>query len=50
MAKLLAVSRQTINEILIERRAISPAMALRIQFHFILSPLYARFQACRYLK
>ena len=30
MAKALGVSRQTINEIIRERRAISPAMALRL--------------------
>jgi len=29
-AKALGVSRQTVNELLLERRAISPAMALRL--------------------
>jgi addiction module HigA family antidote len=30
LAKKLGVSRQTINELLLERRAVSPAMALRL--------------------
>jgi addiction module HigA family antidote len=30
LAKKLDVSRQTINELLLERRAVSPAMALRL--------------------
>jgi addiction module HigA family antidote len=30
LAKALGVSRQTINELLRERRAVSPAMALRL--------------------
>ena len=38
MAKALGVSRQTINEILRERRAISPAMALRLSRLFGNSP------------
>ena len=38
MAKALGVSRQTINEILRERRAISPAMALRLSRLFRNSP------------
>ena len=38
MAKALGVSRQTINEILRERRAISPAMALRLSRFFGNSP------------
>ncbi len=38
MAKALGVSRQTINEILRERRAITPAMALRLSRLFGNSP------------
>jgi len=38
MANALGVSRQTINEILKERRAISPAMALRLSRLFGNSP------------
>lgn len=38
MANALGVSRQTINEILRERRAISPAMALRLSRLFDNSP------------
>jgi addiction module HigA family antidote len=38
LAKALGVSRQTINEILRERRAISPAMALRLSRLFSNSP------------
>jgi len=38
MAKALGVSRQTMNEILRERRAISPAMALRLLCLFGNSP------------
>lgn len=38
LAKALGVSRQTINEILRERRAISPAMALRLSRLFGNSP------------
>lgn len=38
MATALGVSRQTINEILRERRAISPAMALRLSRLFGNSP------------
>jgi addiction module HigA family antidote len=38
MAKALGVSRQTINEIIRERRAISPAMALRLSRLFGNSP------------
>jgi len=38
MAKALGVSRQTINEILRERRAISSAMALRLSRLFGNSP------------
>ena len=38
MANALGVSRQTINEILRERRAISPAMALRLSRLFGNSP------------
>ena len=38
MAKALGVSRQTINEILRERRAISPTMALRLSHLFGNSP------------
>ena len=30
LAKNLGVSRQTVNELLLERRAVSPAMALRL--------------------
>ncbi|MCX7013107.1 MAG: HigA family addiction module antitoxin [Candidatus Sumerlaeota bacterium] len=30
LAKSLGVSRQTMNELLLERRAVSPAMALRL--------------------
>jgi addiction module HigA family antidote len=30
MAKVLGVSRQTVNELLRERRAVSPEMALRL--------------------
>lgn len=38
MAEALGVSRQTINEILRERRAISPVMALRLSRLFGNSP------------
>jgi addiction module HigA family antidote len=38
MAKALGVSRQTINEILRERRAITPMMALRLSRLFGNSP------------
>lgn len=38
MAKALGVSRQTINEILRERRAITPSMALRLSRLFGNSP------------
>ena len=38
LAERLAVSRQTINEILRERRAISPSMALRLSKLFGNSP------------
>lgn len=38
LAKALGVSRQTINEILRERRAITPAMALRLSRLFGNSP------------
>jgi antitoxin HigA-1 len=38
MATALGVSRQTINEILRERRAITPAMALRLSCLFGNSP------------
>jgi len=38
MAKALGVSRQTINEILRERRSISPVMALRLSRLFGNSP------------
>lgn len=38
MAEALGVSRQTINEILRERRAITPAMALRLSRLFGNSP------------
>lgn len=38
MAAALGVSRQTINEILRERRAITPAMALRLSRLFGNSP------------
>ncbi len=38
MAKSLGVSRQTINEILRERRSMSPAMALRLSRLFGNSP------------
>jgi addiction module HigA family antidote len=30
LAKKLGVSRQTVNELMLERRAVSPAMALRL--------------------
>ena len=30
LAQKLAVSRQTVNELLLERRAVSPAMALKL--------------------
>ncbi len=30
LANILGVSRQTVNELLLERRAVSPAMALRL--------------------
>jgi len=30
LAEKLGVSRQTVNELLLERRAVSPAMALRL--------------------
>lgn len=39
MANAFGVSRQTINELLRERRAISPAIALRLLDH-IAPPLY----------
>lgn len=38
MAKAIGVSRQTVNEILRERRAITPAMALRLSRLFGNSP------------
>lgn len=38
LAKALGVSRQTINEILRERRALTPAMALRLSRLFGNSP------------
>ena len=38
LAKALGVSRQTVNEILRERRAVSPAMALRLSRLFGNSP------------
>jgi addiction module HigA family antidote len=38
MAKALGVSRQTVNEILRERRAVSPTMALRLSRLFGNSP------------
>jgi len=38
LAKALGVSRQTVNEILRERRAITPAMALRLSRLFGNSP------------
>jgi len=34
LAKKLDVSRQTINELLLERRAVSPAMSLRLSILF----------------
>lgn len=40
LAKMLGVSRQTINEILRERRSISPAMALRLSRLFGNSPRF----------
>lgn len=40
LAKMLGVSRQTINEILLERRSISPAMALRLSRLFGNSPRF----------
>jgi addiction module HigA family antidote len=38
LAKALGVSRQTVNEILRERRAVTPAMALRLSLLFGNSP------------
>jgi len=38
LAKALAVSRQTVNELLRERRAVSPEMALRLSRLFGNSP------------
>ena len=38
LAKALGVSRQTINEVLRERRAVSPSMALRLSRFFGNSP------------
>ena len=38
LAKALGVSRQSINEVLRERRALSPAMALRLSRFFGNSP------------
>jgi addiction module HigA family antidote len=38
LAKTLGVSRQTINELLRERRAVSPSMALRLSRLFGNSP------------
>ncbi len=38
LAEALGVSRQTINELLRERRALSPAMALRLSRLFANSP------------
>ena len=38
LAEALGVSRQTINEVLRERRAVSPAMALRLSRFFGNSP------------
>jgi antitoxin HigA-1 len=38
LARALAVSRQSINELLRERRAVSPAMALRLSRLFSNSP------------
>ncbi|MFZ5570505.1 MAG: HigA family addiction module antitoxin [Thermodesulfobacteriota bacterium] len=40
MANALGVSRQTINEILRERRSVSPAMALRLSRLFGNSPQF----------
>jgi addiction module HigA family antidote len=34
LAQKLGVSRQTVNELLLERRAVSPAMALRLSSLF----------------
>ena len=38
LAKLLGVSRQTVNELVHERRAVSPDMALRLGKLFDMSP------------
>ena len=38
LAEALGVSRQTINELLRERRAVSPEMALRLSRLFVNSP------------
>jgi len=38
LAEALGVSRQTVNELLLERRALSPAMALRLSRLFGNSP------------
>lgn len=38
LAEALGVSRQTVNELLLERRALSPAMALRLSRLFSNSP------------
>jgi len=38
LAKALYVSRQTVNELLMERRAVSPLMALRLSRYFRNSP------------
>jgi len=40
LASMLGVSRQTINEILLERRSISPTMALRLSRLFGNSPRF----------
>ncbi|RLC04522.1 MAG: addiction module antidote protein, HigA family [Deltaproteobacteria bacterium] len=40
MAKALGVSRQTINEILRERRSITPSMSLRLSRLFGNSPVF----------
>ena len=38
LAQKLGVSRQTVNELLLERRAVSPAMALRLSKLFANTP------------
>lgn len=40
LAKHLAVSRQTVNELVLERRAVTPEMALRLARVFGTSPQY----------